>query len=64
MAGGNSTAISTSLVFTPANWDTDQTVTLVGVRDPDTQNNTAVVRCQVVGLDDWEYADVAVMQGP
>ena len=48
--GGTALAVSpTSLVFTTANWDTAQTVTVTGVDDDDTDNETVTISHGISG---------------
>ena len=40
----------TSFVFNASNWNTDRTVTLFAVSDPDQVNDSAIIRCSAPGL--------------
>ncbi|MCC7377167.1 MAG: chitobiase/beta-hexosaminidase C-terminal domain-containing protein [Verrucomicrobiales bacterium] len=43
-------ATGSSLLFTPVNWNLDQTVTLAAARDTDAANGSAVFRVEAAGL--------------
>ena len=54
------TVSPTALVFTPANWNTPQTVTVTGVDDDVDDGNVAYTIVTTVSSDDPNYNGIAV----
>jgi hypothetical protein len=48
--GDISVLAGTSLIFTPTNWDTYQTVTLQAAEDPDAENGETTIRISAAGI--------------
>ena len=59
-SGSTDVTISGALTFTPANWDTAQTVTVSAAQDPDAVDDTAVVGHAVSGGDYGAVAAASV----
>ena len=53
--------VSAALVFTSANWNTAQSVTVTGTEDADTETDSTTITHTVTGAD---YADVTVTADP
>ena len=63
-ASGDSGAVNLSparLIFTPANWNTPRTVTVTGVEDVDTTDETVTIRHGVSGYDTITTADAVTV---
>jgi len=54
VSGGSNFTVDSgsSLTFTPANWNMDQSVTLAAAKDPDGIEETAIIRLSAAGLAD------------
>jgi len=60
LSGDDSITVSSAstLTFTPANWSTDQAVTLAAAEDPDSCVGQAIIRCTAEGLPDKDVTAV------